>query len=240
MPRPRHQPDSDDALSREKIAQAALDQLDARGLANFSLRDVARALGVYPTAIYWHVRNRNQLLADACALALSRIVPTRGKRRGAEWLRELFRRYRAVMKRHPNLAHLVGGQLLSNASLDTAMVEGVLVALEDMGCPDSYIPQAYNCVIAAMCGFPTLEFAQAPAEDADSWAAELQQRVKRIPALAHPVLARHLPALANRAFILRWQGGNEQPMDDSFESHVDIFLDGLQRCIGQYRAAGPG
>lgn len=240
MPRPRRQTaPGTPALSRERIAQAALDQLDAHGLAGFSLRDVARALGVYPTAIYWHVRNRNQLLADACALALAQVVPPRGKRRGQDWLRELFHRYRRVMKRHPHLAHLVGGQLLSNASLDTALIEGVLAALEDAGCPEDFMVPAYNAVIAALCGFPTLEFAQAPAEDADAWATELQQRVRQIPALAHPALARHLPALANRSFILRWQSGQDHPMDSGFDAYVDIFLAGLAQTIERQRPAPP-
>jgi len=47
------------ALSKERIVEAALAQIDRDGLAAFSLRDVARALGVYPTALYWHVPGRN-------------------------------------------------------------------------------------------------------------------------------------------------------------------------------------
>ena len=63
------------ALSAERIVEAALAQIAERGLERFSLRDVARALGVYPTAVYWYFRSRNELLAAVCAAAQRDIVP---------------------------------------------------------------------------------------------------------------------------------------------------------------------
>lgn len=223
------------ALTRERIAEVALEQLSQRGLEGFSLRDVARTLGVYPTAIYWYVRSKNDLVTEACALAIARIAPPRAKDRWQDWLRELFRRYREVMRRHPHLAQVVGSQLLSNATLDLALLEGILATLEDAGCPDSFIPDAYNAVVAALCGFATLEFAPLPNEESDRWTEQLQRRIQEVTAQRHPTLARHLPALLNRAFILRWQNGHEQPLDAGFNAYVDAFLEGLESQIRQRR-----
>jgi len=79
-------------LSLQRITEAALAQIDQRGLDAWSLRDVARSLGVYPTAIYWYVGGKNQLLSEVCALAMRTVTPPRRKGRWQDWLRELFRR----------------------------------------------------------------------------------------------------------------------------------------------------
>lgn len=230
---------TDTQLSRDRIVEAALDQLTTKGLDGFSLREVARTLGVYPTALYWYVRSRNELLSAACELALGSVVPARGHGNWQDWLRELFRRYRIAMKRHPHLAQLVGAQMLSNSSLNIALIEGILVALEEAGCPTDFMVDAYNSIIASMCGFSTLEFAPLPGEDVEAWADALQQRVRQIPALEYPTLARHLPAMANRSFIVRWQSGHDKPLDQSFDAYVDIFISGLERRIADARAAHP-
>ena len=51
-------------LNRETVVAAALEEIDRAGLEDFSLRNVAKSLGVYPTAIAWHAASRRQLLAD--------------------------------------------------------------------------------------------------------------------------------------------------------------------------------
>jgi TetR/AcrR family transcriptional regulator, tetracycline repressor protein len=225
------------ALSAERIVEAALVQIGERGLERFSLRDVARALGVYPTAVYWYFRSRNELLAAVCAHAQRDIVPPPRQGDWQAWLRELFRRYRQAMCRQPHLAQLVGAQMLSNASLDLTLVDSILHMLQQAGCPDEHIVDLYNAVVAALCGFATLELAPLPAEDPEGWAADLQHRVRQIPAIEHPVLARHLPGMADRAFILRWTPGQQRPLDSGFDAYVEVFVAGLAARITAARAA---
>ncbi len=223
------------ALSGERIVEAALAQITERGVERFSLRDVARVLGVYPTAVYWYFRSRNELLAAVCAHAQRDIVPPPRQGDWQAWLRELFRRYRRAMLHQPHLAQLVGAQMLSNASLDLTLVDSILHMLQQAGCPDDHIVDLYNAVVAGLCGFATLELAPLPAEDPDGWAADLQRRVRQIPAIEHPVLARHLPRMADHAFILRWTPGQQRPLDSGFEAYVEVFVAGLAARIAQAR-----
>lgn len=228
-PAPRSQAGS---LSRDRIAAAALALIDRAGLAAFSLRDVARGLGVYPTALYWHVPGRNALLAEVVAAALHDVVPPGDPADWQNWLKDLFRRYRAAVRAHPNVAPLIGAQLVSNEGVDARMIDGILTALTHAGFGDpgqgkSDIVDAYNVVIAAMCGFATMELAPMPADDAKGWAAALERRVRAIATLDHPMLARHLPRMANRAFIVRWQNGVEVPLDTGFEAFIDCVVRGL-------------
>lgn len=70
------------ALTRDFVVAAALEEIDRHGLNGFSLRNVAKQLGVYPTAISWHVTNRNVLghtyqahpVACAAGLEVQRII----------------------------------------------------------------------------------------------------------------------------------------------------------------------
>lgn len=219
------------ALSAERIIEVALAQLAERGLERFSLRDVARALGVYPTAVYWYFRSRNDLLAAVCASAQRDIVPPPRQGEWRQWLRELFRGYRQAMHRHPHLAQLIGAQMLSNARLDLTLVDGILHMLLQAGCPEADLVDLYNAVVAALCAYPTIELAPLPAEDPEGWAADLEGRIRRIPAIEHPVLARHLHRMADQSFVLRWTPGRQRPLDSGFEAYVDVFVAGLAARI---------
>jgi AcrR family transcriptional regulator len=217
-------------LGRERILAAALETIDRGGVAALSLRELAKALGVTPTAIYWHVPSRNELVAGAVALALQGVAAGLARSAGASWqerLRTLFTRFRDALRRHPRLAPVVGGEMLSNSPLDLPMLEHIVDALEDAGFDGPALVDAFNVVVAALCGFVTLELAAAPAEEPQAWAALHRERLAAIPEAQFPALSRHLGRLRNKAFIVRWSGGEQRPMNAAFEAWVDVVLGGL-------------
>ena len=97
-------------------------------------------------------------------------------------------------------------------------VEGIGEALVD----------AFNVVVAALCGFATLELSTAPAAPGEDWAAACRARIDAVDARQHPHLAGRLGALRNRAFLLRWTDGRTQPLDGGFEAWIDVPLRGLE------------
>jgi AcrR family transcriptional regulator len=220
------------ALGRETIIAAALAEIDRSGLESFSLRNLAKTLGVYPTAIAWHVPGRSQLLAEVAALALADIVPPAFPESWQSYLRQLFHRYREAIRRHPNIAPLIGTQLVANRGVDLAFVEKLLAALSHAGFSGARLVAAYNAVIAALVGFSTQEFAPIPVEDTKNWQKEIRERLQNVEAYRYPILAENIKLLSNKAFVLRWQNGIEAPLDASFEIFVDIFIAGLERLAG--------
>jgi len=187
--------------------------------------------------VHWHVSTREALLAEVAAIVMAEVAPPPGKLAWKDWIAELFRRCRAAVRRHPNVAQLLGAQLVSNGSLPMALVEGVLAALTEAGFEGEPLLEAYNCVIAAMLGFLTMEFSPLPADNTQAWAEELRERVHTIRPLDHPVLTRNLPLLANKAFIVRWDNGTAVPLDGSFERHIQITIDGLEAFARRIEAA---
>jgi AcrR family transcriptional regulator len=69
-----------DALSKERIVEAAIEILDSDGEGALTFRALAARLSTGSGAIYWHVENRHGLLAAAAEQVIDRVV-TRVTRR---------------------------------------------------------------------------------------------------------------------------------------------------------------
>lgn len=104
---------------REQIAAAALDIIDAEGLATLTMRRVGRALGVEAMTLYGYVRNRDALLDAVHALLLAGIEPPSAS---PDWIDDavvLARRLRAKLMAHPNAVPIVATRPATElASLD--------------------------------------------------------------------------------------------------------------------------
>jgi TetR/AcrR family tetracycline transcriptional repressor len=221
-------------LTREAVLAAALAQIDERGVEAFSVRDLARTLGVYPTALYWHVPGRNALIAGAVAQALGELAPPDPGKPWQDELRALFTRYREAVRRHPRIAPVLGAQLVSNDSMNPLLVDHILALLEAAGFAGAQLANAYNVVIAAMVGFVTLELAPRPSDDPDGWAEAHARKLHATDPAAAPTLARHLPALADKAFIVRWSSGREQPLEAGFAAWCEVIVGGLEVLRNQH------
>ena len=105
-------PSRSSPLSRERIVGAAVDVLDRHGTHGLTMRRLAEALGVTATALYWHVKTKE----DVLDLALDHIfadVPLREPT--PDWeddVRHLLRNWRAVMLQHPWAPTLIGRPML--------------------------------------------------------------------------------------------------------------------------------
>ena len=218
-------------LTRESIVEAALAQIDEDGLETFSIRTLATRLGVYPTAIYWYVPSRNELLARVATLVLANTLPARRRRSWQHHLRDIFVNFRAAVQAHPKVAPLIGTQLVSNASMSFALVEGLLATLSRAGLTDDRLVAGYNSLVAGLVGFSAQEFAPLPRDDPTAWQLAVQERLLSLDREAYPTLAANLPLLSNRAFILRWQSGAEAPLDDSFTIFVDVMIAGIEAMV---------
>jgi TetR/AcrR family tetracycline transcriptional repressor len=228
-------------LNADQIVAAALQIIDESTLDAFSMRGVARRLGVFPTALYWHhPGGRNALLAEVAATAFKDVTPNSNPADDwAAWIRELFDRYRTSLHRHPNIAPLLGAQLVSNAGVDPALVENVLTALQAAGFIDQRLVDAYNAVIAAMIGFVTIELSPMPSDDPEGWATTFKQKIDSLSPLQYPLLTKNMSRLANKAFIVRWSSGTVEPLDTGFSLYVEALIAGLRVLAARQAADKP-
>ena len=100
-------------LTRQMMIETALRLLDEVGLDGLTVRRLATELGVQSPALYWHLRNKQELLdgmADAIVVAAGMGPP----RDGESWQDWLARRARAY--RESLLAHRDGARIVANAA----------------------------------------------------------------------------------------------------------------------------
>jgi AcrR family transcriptional regulator len=97
------------------VVEGALALADAEGLAAVTIRRLATQLGVTPMALYWHVRNKDELLDGIAARifeAFDLLVDP-----AASWqsqLRTLLGAMLAVLREHPSSAILLTTRTVSS------------------------------------------------------------------------------------------------------------------------------
>jgi AcrR family transcriptional regulator len=74
-----------EALSRERIVEAAVELLDTAGEGGLTFRTLTERLATGPGAIYWHVANKSELLAAATdAVVADALATERAEAPGAD------------------------------------------------------------------------------------------------------------------------------------------------------------
>lgn len=228
-------------LSRAQIVAAAVAQIEAKGLAAFSLRELARSLGVSPAVIYWHVGGAKEDLFAAIAATITGGL-AEAQDPSAIWterLRQVFHAYRASVHCHPKVSPLLGAQMKSNGVASLDWIETVLVALTEGGFEGDALRDAFNALIGGLCGFVTMELAPGPASEDGAWEERVAQRMAEVDPETHPLTHAALPQLANRIFVLRWQNGAQVSYDDSYAVLLDLLIDGLAARAANFPNTSP-
>jgi TetR/AcrR family transcriptional regulator, tetracycline repressor protein len=95
-------------LSRTAVVERAAQLADAEGLDAVTIRRLAQELGVTPMALYWHFKNKDELLLGLADHLLARV---RADRRSTDpWLdqiRAMVEALVAIMREHPSLPTLL-------------------------------------------------------------------------------------------------------------------------------------
>lgn len=99
-------------LERAVVVEEALDLLDEVGLDAVSTRALARRLGVEQPSLYWHFRNKQELLAAMAASALTehgaQPLPVNGAQ-WSGWFLDNFRSFRQALLGRRDGARLHAG-----------------------------------------------------------------------------------------------------------------------------------
>lgn len=98
--------------SRDDVAETALRILDDYGLPDLTMRRLAAALEVQPSALYWHFVNKQTLLAELADRIVARAVPDAAAAATDDW-RIAVRREAAAL-RDALLAYRDGAEVVSS------------------------------------------------------------------------------------------------------------------------------
>jgi AcrR family transcriptional regulator len=207
------------ALSREAIAEAALDIVDREGLDALTMRTVAHSLGTGAASLYAHVSSKEALLE----LVIERVigeVQFPGEPDPARWqeqLKEYARGMRAVFSRHRDVARASFARIpLGENALRGS--EWEIAVMRAGGLPDRVIGFACDLLplyVMAFCYEESLFGTETTPEEIAQFVTELRTYFGSLPPDRFPNVVALAGALT---------GGGP---DVRFEFGLEVLLRGL-------------
>jgi AcrR family transcriptional regulator len=199
-------------LTRDAIVEAALRLLDREGLSGLSMRKLADELAVGAASLYWHVRDKEELLA----LLLDRIVgeasvPDPDPKNWREQVKDLARENRRLLQSHRDAAQISLGRIPIGPH-SVPVLERNLAVLRAAGLPPRVVALAADMFALFVGGFAFEE--SMGSEQADT--AQLAEYFRSLPPDEFPTLV----ALADELV----EGGP----DERFEFAIELLVRGLE------------
>ncbi len=121
-------------LDRDRVIKTAIDLLDKVGLDGLSLRRLATELGVQAPALYWHFKNKQELLDKMVETMILTEAPARDLAPGEgwdDWLADHARAVRRMLNSHRDGAMLAASTHPQDSQWPH--VERLLQVLADAG-----------------------------------------------------------------------------------------------------------
>ena len=91
-------------LTRDDLVRAGLDVLDEAGFDGLTMRSVAKRLGVQSASLYWHVRDKDELLALIADAICAEIKPPDADQPWIDQLQAMAWEFRRVLHAHRDAA----------------------------------------------------------------------------------------------------------------------------------------
>ena len=207
-------------LTRAAIIDAALRILDREGMDGLSMRKVAEELKTGAASLYWHVRNKDELLQLLFERVTEEtVLPEPDPSRWQEQLKDLARQMRQVMRRHRDVARISLGRIPTGPTLAT-LSEWLFELLRPVGIPDrviAYIGDLAGLYVGAYAFEESLGLASPTGEDLppEQIVGMLRDYVLSLPADRFP---------HTRAAVDMLLGGDPEAR---FEFGIDVIVRGL-------------
>jgi AcrR family transcriptional regulator len=207
-------------ITRDAIVEAALRVLDREGMDGMSMRRVAQELGTGAGSLYWHVRNKGELLQLLSERLAGEIeLPAPDPSRWQEQLKDAGRQMRAGAHRHRDGARITLGRVASGPTI-ARFTEWLFELMTPVGIPDrviAYLGDMAGLYVGAYAFEESLGVASPTGEDLppEQIVAMFRDYLLSLPADRFP----HVHRAIGDIF-----GGDA---DERFEFGLDVILRGI-------------
>jgi TetR/AcrR family transcriptional regulator, tetracycline repressor protein len=217
-----------DRLSRATVAEHALKLADAEGLDSVTIRRLAQELGVTPMALYWHFKNKDELLLGIADHVLAGVKATRDP--ADAWprqLRAMVESLVAVMREHPCLPALLQAVDKEAAASFTRATNDALELLTRGGFSldegywiASYLLHGSIGLVAAQPGCPTTMTPEQAAE----WRRQKRLTMEKLPPDEYGMVVAFARTLEQEPDIERY-----------YRFGVDLLMAGVEATAARVR-----
>ncbi|WP_330458653.1 TetR/AcrR family transcriptional regulator C-terminal domain-containing protein [Streptomyces sp. NBC_00820] len=227
-----------DTLTREQIVRAAIGLLDAEGLEGLNMRSLGKRLNSAATAVYWHVKNKDNLVVLACNEVWNEVglpdLAAVGWRAAAERMAtDLY----AMLTRHPWLVQAFASQPLYGEN-KARHDDHSLAVYELAGFQGAEADQAAGAVFTYVLGHALSLSATVSVERRLTHGGENAQALMRESLTKMTEIAQQFPRLRERLDAYADKDYGAAP-SQSFEVGLQALLDGLEIRLGDRRLPQP-
>jgi AcrR family transcriptional regulator len=219
-------------LTRDSILEAALRVLDREGLDGLSMRRVAEELGTGAASLYWHVRNKGELLQLLSEQMSSEIeLPEPDPSRWQEQLSEVARQVRAGFHRHRDAARITLGRVPFGPGI-ARVNEWLFELLVPLGVPDrviAYLGDLASLYVGAYAFEESLGLASPTGEEMppEQIIGMFRDYMQSLPADRFP----HVHRAIDHIF-----GGDA---DERFNFGIDVIVRGIGTYASDWAGESP-
>jgi AcrR family transcriptional regulator len=208
-------------LTREVVAERAAKIADTEGLDAVTSRRLAQELGVTAMALYWHFKNKDELLLGIADHALADVKATRD--RGDSWQKQLRAMVEAlvgVMREHPCLPDLMQVVEKQNVASFTRATNDALELLAKAGFSldegywvSSHLLHGAIGLVRAQPGCPPTMSAQ----EAVEWRRQKRLALEALPHDRYPMMVAYADTLRQEPDVERY-----------FAFGIDLLMAGVE------------
>lgn len=218
-------------LTPERIVAVAMDLVDREGLDALSMRRLGTELGAGATTLYWHVKNKDELLDLMLDQVFVEIDPLDAGLPWREQLRAMANNLRQVLLRHRNLIMVVASRPTTGPNA-VAAIDQLFGVVRRSGLPDDRVVAAALAVLNYASGFAVLEAASlaqfGPGADEAAVRESLHESTEQV--LAY-LLALPPDRYPNVQVVGRYLvEGND---DSRFAYGLEAMLDGIEADVAR-------
>ncbi|MBX6383940.1 MAG: TetR/AcrR family transcriptional regulator C-terminal domain-containing protein [Microbispora sp.] len=218
-------------LSRRTLVEKAVELADAEGLESLTVRRLAQELGVTPMALYWHVKNKDALLACLADHLLTEVTPEFDP--AAPWnlrLRAMVEALTRVMRRHrymPALLSMVDKQELpsfcraTNTALDLLVQAGF--TLSEGYFVSTHLLHSAMALVDNEPGHP----AELSAEEAAEWRRQRRLCLEQLPTAEFPRIVEYAKTMEQ-----------EPDVEDYYAFGLDLLMSGVEAMAAKRTPVG--
>ena len=211
-------------LDRDRVVRGALEVLDEVGLEGLSMRRLADRLGVKAASVYWHVRDKEELLDLVFDRVIGEIeVPEPEPSRWRGQVAEVAREMRRVTNSHRDIARVQLGRfpIGPNALTFSEALHAILRAGGLSDRTSAYVGQLLPLYVSAFALEESSGLRSPSGEEAspEEVLGTIRGYLGSLPAERFP----NLVALAGDI-----TGGDP---DERFEFGLELLLNGLERSL---------
>jgi AcrR family transcriptional regulator len=212
---------ANDRLSRATVAEHALKLADTEGLDSVTIRRLAQELGVTPMALYWHFKNKDELLLGITDHVMAGVKATRDP--ADPWLPQLRAMIEAlvtVMRGHPSLPALLQAVDKQEAASFTRATNDALELLTraGFGLDESYWIASYLLhgsigLVSAQPGCPAV---MTPPQAAE-WRRQKRLAMEKLPPDEYPMVVAFARTLER-----------EPDIEQYYRFGIDLLMAGVE------------